>query len=343
MFSCKTRNLISTFIMCFFLFSSVLNGQKSGFRNYGAEYGIPDGFVYTINQSDDGFLWVGTGSGIARFDGYNYYKVIYPDSVESRNPQVSYKDNRGTIWFGCNDGTVFYSEGSTLKKLNLTNSRSISQILQGPDNLLYIVPQGSAIFRLDISKPDTAIGLPIPEEHTLFSAQFDDEGNLLAGTQGSILMLETGKDTVIIRGTIEGFDYSSVTSICHVETGIMAGTEDNGIFFLGAENGYKPDRITGHPEYSTLSVKSIFEDQEKRIWISTFGSGVIQFRLDRNGIVTSVHRYNSSTGLSSDDVRLVFCDIENNYWFGLFGQGLSKLVSYAFGFYSPGKLILKTT
>ena len=67
--------------MCLFLFSVLLNGQTYSFKNYGAENNIPNGFVYTINQSDDGFLWVGTGNGLSRFDGFDFFPVQYPDSA----------------------------------------------------------------------------------------------------------------------------------------------------------------------------------------------------------------------------------------------------------------------
>jgi ligand-binding sensor domain-containing protein/serine phosphatase RsbU (regulator of sigma subunit) len=332
----KTKKISGTIFLCFFWFCSIAYSQKFGFRHYGSEYGIPDGFVYTINQSSDGFLWIGTGAGLSKFDGYNFYRVSYPDSVESRNPYVSYRDNKGNIWFGCNDGSVFYTDGSALRKLNFNNSRSISQILQDADGLLYIIPQGGSIFRLDISKPDKIDRFAMPEEHTFYSATFDDEGRLMTGVQGSILILVPGTDTLIVRALIEGFEYSAITSICKTGSGYLAGTEDNGLFLLKKANDFKPERMMDHPEFNALSVRSVFCDSDGRIWVSTYGSGVIQFRFGDTGSVTSVNRYNSLSGLASDDVRLVYRDLENNYWFGMFGEGLSMLVSYAFGYYTPG-------
>ena len=76
-----TLKKISSTIVCMYLFSALLNSQTYSFRNYGTEYNIPDGFIYTINQSENGFLWVGTGKGLLRFDGFNYYPVQYPDSI----------------------------------------------------------------------------------------------------------------------------------------------------------------------------------------------------------------------------------------------------------------------
>ena len=86
-------------IIFFFLSSSILVGQTYSFKNFGSESNLPGGFVYTLNQSDDGFLWVGTGNGLARFDGYNFYNVQYPDSSTIRYPTASLKDKYGTLWY----------------------------------------------------------------------------------------------------------------------------------------------------------------------------------------------------------------------------------------------------
>ena len=44
-----------------------------------------------------------------------------------------------------------------------------------------------------------------------------------------------------------------------------------------------------------------------------------------------------NTGLIRNDVKSVFQDIEGNYWFGFYGEGLSMLTSYAFSYFTPGK------
>ncbi len=99
---------IGTIVFLLFI-CQISNSQTYSFKNYGTENNIPNGFIYTIDQSGDGFLWVGTGNGLARFDGYNFYRVQFPDSSQLRYTTASLKDKSGTLWFGCNDGSVFYS------------------------------------------------------------------------------------------------------------------------------------------------------------------------------------------------------------------------------------------
>jgi len=44
-------------------------------ERWGPESGFPSGPVYAINQSRDGYLWVGTATGLVRFDGLNFTPV----------------------------------------------------------------------------------------------------------------------------------------------------------------------------------------------------------------------------------------------------------------------------
>jgi len=336
--------ILLNIILSLFLFSGTASSQSYSFRNYGEEFKIPSGFVYTINQTDNGFLWVGTGNGIARFDGFDYYPVQYPDSSLNRNPNVSFKAKNGSIWFGCNDGTVYYTKSNKLVSVKLINSRSISQILETPEGRVLIIPQGRYIFSIDPDNPEDIKQYPFKSNQNMYSAAFTPAGDLLIGSEGNLLICNFISDTVYVKETIEGFDYSNVKSI--QSTGIdgkfVIGTEDNGLFRLSLTGTFKElTRFKGHPEWSSLRVNSIFTDREKNIWVSTSENGVIQINnsTDTEAPVSAKY-FNKNSGLSLNDVLTVFQDAEGNYWFGLSDNpGLSMLSSFAFSFWSPGESI----
>ena len=336
-----TLRILNSTIGCLFLFSSILNGQTYSFKNYGAESDIPGGFVYTINQSNDGFLWVGTGNGLSRFDGFSFFNVQYPDSSTSRYPTVSLKDKNGRLWFGCSDGSVFFAEKSILIPVSLSNSKSISDLLEGPDGLIYIIPQGKAVFGINPNKPEEIHQYYFSADPVMFSASFTKSGSLLVGTQENVLICKLDKDSVSVTGIIEGFEYSSVTSIhqTYDSTRFVLGTDGNGLFQLRiTDKGNVLTRFRDHPEWESLSIQSISEDSDNYLWVSTFGSGVIQFHLsDDYETVKSVRLYDINSGMTANDVKSVFQDIEGNYWIAFYGEGISMLTSYAFGYYKPGK------
>lgn len=333
-FNAKIHGILS---ICLFFFPALSSAQSYSFRNYGTEYGIPNGFVYTVNQTNDGFIWVGTGEGIARFDGYEYYRVHYPDSSEARNPNTCLKDKNGNLWFGCSDGSVFRSNGPKLVKIDLKNSRSISQIIQGPDDLVYIFPQGNSVFTVNPENNAVVRKYAFPDEYVILTAAFGFDDQLLIGTQGNILVCNAEADTIKIKVIIDEFNYAGITSIGRLgKSSYLIGTDYEGIFVMkGADSEYTVSPVPGHEGQDKLKVKSVLIDDEEQIWVSTEDEGVMQFSL-ADGKITSVRTYNASTGLTSDNVRTVFHDLEGNYWFGLFGDGLSMLASDAFSFYAPG-------
>ncbi|HMT68357.1 MAG TPA: hypothetical protein PKE28_12235, partial [Bacteroidales bacterium] len=46
-----------------------LSGQTFYFEQYGSKEGLSASKVYTIIQDANEFIWLGTGSGLTRFDG----------------------------------------------------------------------------------------------------------------------------------------------------------------------------------------------------------------------------------------------------------------------------------
>jgi ligand-binding sensor domain-containing protein len=141
-----TMKIFAGTLLCLSLLSQVANSQTYSFKNYGAENNIPSGFIYTIVQSDDGFLWVGTGNGLARFDGYNFYPVQFPDSSQLRIITSGLKDKSGTLWFGCNDGSVYRSNKNSLIEIKLSNEKAISALAEGPDGLIINSPSQKTIY-----------------------------------------------------------------------------------------------------------------------------------------------------------------------------------------------------
>jgi len=335
---CKSTLIAFSFL---FLITCLTNGQTYSFRNYGAEKNIPSGFVYSLTQSDDGFLWVGTAAGIARFDGFDFFPVQYPDSSETRYPAKSLKDKNGTLWFGCNDGMVYYVKENKLITVNLSNEKSISELIQSPDGQILIIPQGGEIFSVNPLEPGKIQRYRVNAEPVFFSASATSEGNLLIGTQESLLVCKLVKDSLQIIRSIDGFDSYPVTSIHKRgdENQFIIGTDENGLFRLKlSDSGEELSRLE-NPEFESLKVQSINEDSEGSLWVTTIGSGVVRFQISDLNEVTSIKLYNINSGLAGNDVKSAYEDLQGNIWFGFYGEGISMLTSSALSYYSPGNNI----
>ena len=325
------------------IFYQQLNAQTFSFKNFTSASGIPDTYVYTLNQDNNGFLWVGTGSGLARLDGFSFHTVTYPDSITNRYPTVNFKDNTGRLWFGCSDGSLFYAVNGELVKYKDLGFQSINQIFQADDDYITIIPQEKTIVKIRLSHPDEIIRYYVPREIIMTCAATDTKGNLLLGTMQNLLYCRLESDSVKIINQIEGIEYIKIQTLLPVGEGrevYLIGTEGSGIFILVFENG-KPviKRFDEKLLPENLDVRSFYKGKDGNIWVSTFGSGLIKISLNQEKTdIESVSYFNSLNGLQGNDVRCVFEDQEENIWVGLYGGGLSMLLSQAISFYAPGEI-----
>jgi len=73
--------------------------------NFTVEDGLPDNQVNAITQTRNGFLWVGTDSGLARFDG-EHFTQIRLGAEKSKEPPVNFLLNAedGALWVATDSG-----------------------------------------------------------------------------------------------------------------------------------------------------------------------------------------------------------------------------------------------
>ena len=64
---------------CFCCFGAMGAKHYVSFDHYSTQNGLSCNFVTSIGQDNEGFLWVGTASGLNRFDGSNF-KIYVPGS-----------------------------------------------------------------------------------------------------------------------------------------------------------------------------------------------------------------------------------------------------------------------
>ncbi|MFO7574666.1 MAG: two-component regulator propeller domain-containing protein [Bacteroidales bacterium] len=313
--------------------------QKYNFRHF-APPAFSDPVVYSVNQDNNGFIWVGTGKGLYRYDGFVFRQVWFPDSAELRFATVLFRGSDGTIWVGGSDGTLHFSDGNKLLQVTGVESQRITDIKEAPGGDIYAMTQNNGIFIVPASDREISVTHLIPPENTLFfSMNFTADGRILAGTSDNLQVLSVYEGGLTVEYTIEGIEYTRVNSIIPMSSGsFYAGTEDNGIFTVTeTADGYIAQPFSDDEELAYLRIQSLYRDGEGNIWVSTYGAGVVKIFTDNEGRrITGKRFFNQETGLAGDDVRSVFQDSEGNTWIALYGSGLNMLVSEAFTFYQPG-------
>ncbi len=83
------------------------------FDTYGLEAGLPGVSVNAVCQTRDGYLWVATGGGLARFDGVRFVSFRPIDTPAFHSPLIYClcETHDGTLWIGTSRGIVQYRDG----------------------------------------------------------------------------------------------------------------------------------------------------------------------------------------------------------------------------------------
>src|SRR5512135_413773 len=91
-------------ILCLLGISPALQVQYA-IRQWNVEDGLPQSSVKCIAQTHDGYLWIGTRNGLARFDGV-HMTVFNALNTPGLNPSIDciYEDHSHQLWIGTRNG-----------------------------------------------------------------------------------------------------------------------------------------------------------------------------------------------------------------------------------------------
>jgi ligand-binding sensor domain-containing protein/serine phosphatase RsbU (regulator of sigma subunit) len=309
-------------------------GQTFRFNQYTTEDGISQDFIYTINQDDQGYLWVGTGEGICRFDGKHFVTYKMQDGLVEDVVTSAYMDKKGTQWFGHNGGGITQFKSGKFSGIeNQTLIESKINGISGSGNSIFGIAQNNGLFEI---VENTLVLIGDFGKESFHAVQCIDDTNILLGTSEGLLHLVKENSKWKLENSYRNNSWVSDLSPSLEEDVYLMATQEGSIFKVRlSDRKIQFSSWDSDVNYGEAQIQSIMEDSHGNIWLGTFGGGLIKLHTDTLGSGEfEISKYNTSTGMSSDFVQSVFQDREGNIWVGTFGSGLSTLIDDFFTFYS---------
>ena len=78
---------------------------------FGYDSGLLSSQINTVIQTRDGYIWIGSYSGLYRYDGIKFEYANIDDKI--RNVMSLYEDKEGRMWIGTNDSGAFCYDSET--------------------------------------------------------------------------------------------------------------------------------------------------------------------------------------------------------------------------------------
>ncbi len=297
-------------------------GLSEGFSAvlYDNSNGLPTSEANAIAETEEGFIWIGSYSGLIRYDGNTFVRMDSTGGLTSI--KCLYVDSKDRLWIGTNDNGIAVLEKGNLTrwgKLDGMKSAHTRDITEGPDGTIYIATT-SGIMMID-------------EEYNL--SLMDDPSI----TEVDMRVLRTGNDGVIY-GTTDNGDLIMIkdrelTGFISTQDNTLGGagaiipdSENPGMIYMEASDLglYHVDLNGGFTVLEQLDVGPLkyllcMEFIEDKLWICA-GNGI--------GVLDNGQFHLMDNLPLNNNVCCVMTDYMGNLWFTSTRQGVMKVVPNQF-------------
>ena len=287
-------------------------------RFYNADNGLLCGHANDIAQTHDGMLWIGSYSGIYRYNGSSFTFMSEFDSV--KNVNCLYVDEEGRLWIGTNDsGLVVAIDGRQVSIFDTNKglpSDSVRSIIQSSEGDYYIgTSDQMAVVCL---KDGITVKNEISQIRYTQSITADRSGHVATVTaEGRLYVLYDGKVQYEIVSSSSDIRFSSCQF--SIEGLLYASTSDGRVLVYRLSDYGATLHHTIKCEGVTEINKIYFDDT--RVWIlADNGIGIIE---GSSFTKVSTEDFNSS-------IVNMTVDYQGNYWFASTRHGLLQLSESAF-------------
>jgi len=311
------------------------------FRNFGAEDGLSQSFIYSILQDAHGYLWIGTDNGLSRYNGFVFENFTTSDSLADNSITCSINDGE-YLWFGHRNGRISFYDGKKFSPADVPQpiTNPVTQFAKSPDNQIWAGTYSDGLLRLG-KQPGNVDHYMFKDQTFIISFDFLDDSDLFVGTNTGLLFCRLKDPGMIeIIRTVKEIPESKIAAIQKMRTGsgFYIATESDGVFRLTKEdNRFKVSGIIADPDSDLTGIQDIYEDSQSNLWLASFGNGLIKMNFFTSGELTKIDYFNNSGQFVTNNVKTVFEDREGIIWSGNYGEGLTQITPKTFSVYTFDK------
>jgi signal transduction histidine kinase/ligand-binding sensor domain-containing protein len=328
-----------------------LRGVLTGYTitSWDVSDGAPEGAVYALAQGRDGYLWLGTDTGLHRFDGTRFrpWSSLSPHSLPSELVQALYVSHDGSLWvgFGAGGGVSLIRGVQVVRTFSPADGLprfAVNTILEDHAGILW-AGTDAGLFYLSGErwhKLSAEAGLP---DGAIWGAHVDRKGTLLLAADAGLFRRPAGSSRFEM---LERFRVSSVDSSVQslpldeqIWTPRLASdnvvrsiaTDAAGFPFVSdLRYGFRPlrDRDAMPSTHPGRGLQLMF-DRRDDMWVATGGQGVWRVGLSSDSGKV-VERVTAATGLATEGAFSLLEDRQGNIWAGGSPSGLTRLMPQKF-------------
>ncbi len=287
---------------------------------WDTENNLPSSTVTSIEQTPDGYLWVGTYNGLARFDGARFVTfdpVNQPELGQTR-VQGLYLDANGTLWINTfRGGLTSYRNG--VFRAEWTNQPAFdlhtALVSSSPHQVTFVTQFGEVLQRnLDSTNQDWKTFGP-PKDTSPFFECADGNGTLWFLTRDAHILQfgSQGFQTLPDDGGLNGSQIYSLVADAHGQ--VWAGAENE----IASWNGRQFEAMTPTNGETDIEPQLLFPMKSGAIWVL---DGDRLREMSGRKWIAEAAQWRGLLGAASGRAMGAHEDRDGGLWFNHYGNGL---------------------
>ncbi len=339
----RLKNIFIFF--CYLCLPLASLSQTYDFKHFNTDIGLPQNYVYCLTQDHQGYLWIGTGEGLGRYDGVSVRTFSTEDSLASDFIYSLFVDKNGIVWIGHDDGTLSYYKNGFHKIIPEAKATSpVKDISQDDFGNIWATVQNNGLIKIDKkNKVTTYFQREIFSDKLYYCIEPVDNFNFLVGTSEGVFLLKLNENlNVVSLNEVKGIPPTKINKIVKrkaIEGEYWIATEDEGFYLFrfdsNTANHFANNKLCARFNIEHETINDIYEENDGNLMLATEGDGVIKLFIDPSSqSFTESFNFSRENGLNSDFIRSIIGDRENNYWFATYGAGISVLLNEHFVYYN---------
>jgi signal transduction histidine kinase/ligand-binding sensor domain-containing protein len=277
--------------------------------------GLPDNSISGVVQTLDGFLWLGTASGLVRFDGIRFEPLTSTNFVTDQNRGIlaMIRSRDGGLRLAMDRGAVvFLNAGAAqafLPGRDLPN-RILFSLVEDREGALWVIYRGGGVCRIKDGKVKVFTARDgLPSGAAICSIGCDKHGRVWFNKGGQF-------------GEVRENHFHVLRQLDEPQLARLAPARGDGLWMCAGtrlfrlhDNEELENRGAFNPSRAGTVPTALLEDREGAVWIGTSYSGLFRYASNRFESIATSHQ--EITSLDEDR--------EGNLWVGTAGGGLNRV------------------
>lgn len=325
----------------FFLFSfSFVFGNEYEVALYSRHQGLPQDYVYSLLQDSKHYIWIGTGSGLAKYDGKNFVHFKAKDGLREDFVTASLLLPTGERLFGHFNGEitkVINGEFSSFTTKNITNA-SINTLFFDSHERLWSGTKEGELIMIDKGRKNLKKWVVAEYESLNFIDSISKHPLLLIATEAHLMLVNTddiSNKPIVFSSNVP--DSSGIRNISRLnDNSWIICSQENHLYIARIKEKtimYEAVSIANKAESDAVYVKSLGKN---KFWMASASGQWKEFKYSEGKII-QISTVTDASLTATVVPNALFEDNEGNIWLGTFGNGLFKFSLKRSSFYDLGQ------